>query len=320
LISLVENKNVLMAFSDPAGAKSLMAFANLYRHQAKSFTLVSDRSYDFADMFHANIQTYLDHSTTGWLDIVRPDVLITGTSSPEKIELAMIQEASKRNIPTASFIDHWFNFAIRFQTLSGSKVYPDKIFVLDERARQLAISEQLPEDKIAICENPYYTFLKQWKPAFGRDLLMKRLQLAPTDKFVLYAPEPLSVFGLDKKYGFNELDGLKDLQQCIPASIKIVVKLHPNQKPEIFDSFRNTENVIFSAHENINHLMYYADAVIGFFSNSIIEANLLGKLVIRPLFRLRSDINDPLQHIDITHFLTITNINDYTHTINNYIL
>ena len=49
----------------------------------------------------------------------------------------------------------------------------------------------------------------------------------------------------------------------------------------------------------MNNLIYYADCVIGFFSNSLIEANVMGKKILRLLIELRKKNIDILENKNI---------------------
>jgi hypothetical protein len=125
-------------------------------------------------------------------------------------------------------------------------------------------------------------------------------------KYVFYAPEPITTFGLQTKYGFDELDGLKHLLSILKHNdykdVYIVVKGHPNQNHKIFyDYLKMIENkkIIYVEDYDINQIIYYSDVVVGYFSNSLIESQKMGKKVLRILVDLKNINIDPLKHMDI---------------------
>ena len=71
--------------------------------------------------------------------------------------------------------------------------------------------------------------------------------------------------------------------------------------------FKN-KNYYFIKECDMNHLIFYSSANIGFFSNSLIESSILGVKTIR-LLSLMKDINlDPLKHFN-SKFINIYDSN-----------
>jgi hypothetical protein len=127
---------------------------------------------------------------------------------------------------------------------------------------------------------------------------------------------------LDKKFGFDELDGLKMIIDAINTSREtnkyIVVKGHPNQNHAIFleylSEFPNSK-IIYLDSGDLPTLIYYSECVIGFFSNSLVEANVLGKRVIRPFMKLLAHADDALSEMEGELFNTIRDQKSFVHAI-----
>ena len=80
-----------------------------------------------------------------------------------------IIHAEKNNIKTISFVDHWINISKRFlHTIKYT--YPDIIWVIDDIAKKTAVNEGISEDKIIVYENPYYSFLRKFRPRVSKKL------------------------------------------------------------------------------------------------------------------------------------------------------
>jgi hypothetical protein len=59
------------------------------------------------------------------------------------------------------------------------------------------------------------------------------------------------------------------------------------------------EYLILISNVDLNHLIYYSSFVLGFFSNSLIEASILGKSTFRVLYKLNRTENDPLNDSNV---------------------
>lgn len=320
------NKNALLAFSDPAGAKSVLAYAAENYSIFRSIVAVSNRSHDFYGDFDISVEEYSDNSAEQWLAKANANILITGTSYPIGIEIELISAARQACIPAFTFVDHWVNMAKRFET-AASLVLPDVVCVIDERARQYAINDGIPENRILVSGNPYHVFLRQWKSSRSRNHFLAELGLPPQGRYILYAPEPLSVFGLDVIYGFNELEAFELLycaaEPLLGCEDYIVIKAHPNQRHALFTEHLRTQshdNVIYIEGGNLPDFLYHADCVLGLFSNSLIEASILGKDVIRPLMKLSKQALDPLVMMESPDFRSFYDLEAFADAISDMLL
>lgn len=295
----IENRKILAALSDPAGAKAILAFLSLYGACASKVTVISDREYSFFKGFDNEVLRAGAKSAAEWL--VDTEVLIAGTSYPARLEFDLIDLATRAGITSISFVDHWTNIAARFER-NGRSVLPDVIGVVDERARSLAQGEGLPAGKLRVIGNPYHEHLEGWRPKITRDELLASLGLSPHKPYILYAPEPFSRFGLKAKYGFDEIDGLnliREARKALPdGAFYVVVKGHPNQDHQLFEmdiAKLPDRDIIYLTDGDLNTLSFHAAACVGFFSNALVEASLLGCPIVRPLILRRLGTSDPLR-------------------------
>ncbi|KAB7628240.1 hypothetical protein [Alkalilimnicola sp. S0819] len=294
----IANRRVLAAFGDPAGAKAVLAYLSAYGRAAATITAVSDRKHGFYEDFDCKVQPWPARAAQDWLK--DKDILLTGTSVPTGLELELIESAARVEVPSISFVDHWTNMAARFQS-GARRILPDRIAVIDEQAGRVAHREGLPAERVCVVGNPYHEYLRAWRPKVAMEGFLASIGVDPAVPYLLYAPEPLSSFNLDKTYGFDELDGLRLLIKARRArgrgDVAIVVKGHPNQHHALFErelAATAEQNLVYVREADFNLLAHGAAAVIGFFSNSMIEARLLGRPVIRLLSLLRAGAADPL--------------------------
>lgn len=305
---IVNNKRVAFVFGDPAGAKSIIAISRLYCSD-RNFLLISDRHYSFFDEMDVQVSIiknqYLLYSLLNSFD---PQLIFIGTSLPTSFELESLKYGKSNNIQTAAFVDHWTNIRERFIDEIHDLIIPDKIFVIDFKAYDLSLKDGLPKERIAIAANPYHNWLSTWSPRIDRSSFYQLIDLNPDVDYILYAPEPLDKFNLKEKYGFNEYDVLGDIDKIIKndfnvnsKEIKIVFKPHPNiSEEEVLNAVEKIlgdvpDYIILISNVDFNHLIFYSSFVFGFFSNSLIEASILGKKTFRVLYKLNFKENDPLR-------------------------
>jgi hypothetical protein len=299
----IENRRVLAAFSDPAGAKAVLAFLWLHRQSGYMVTAVSDRVHSFYRDFGIPVRDFSERDAAAWLEGV--DVVVTGTSVPHRIEVELIELAAQGGIPTHTFIDHWTNLRARF----GPTCMPDTIAVIDERARALAVADGLPEASLRVTGNPYHDFLRTWVPKLGRAELAASLGLAQGVPILIYAPEPLARFGLKSVYGFDEIDGLRAVRAALAAHglgrFSLIIKAHPNQEHALFESelaARPDPRITYLRDGDLPTLCFHSAAVLGFFSNSLLEARLLARPVVRVLVGLAEGAADVLTPFEAPDF------------------
>jgi hypothetical protein len=310
--NIVENKRVAFVFGDPAGAKAMIAISKLFCNN-NSFLLFSDRHFTFFEEMGVEVSILTNECLLfSELNSFEPQLIFTGTSLPTSIELKSLKYGKFNNINTASFVDHWTNMKKRFIDENNDLIIPDKIFVIDDNAYDLAVKDGLPKKQIVVASNPYYNWLMTWKPSIKRSSFYQLLDLSPKAEYILYAPEPLDKFNLKGKYGFNEYDILNDIDKIFKNNLKknskdlkVVFKPHPNiSKKEVLNAINSIlghvpEYLILISNVDLNHLIYYSSFVLGFFSNSLIEASILGKSTFRVLYKLNRTENDPLNDSNV---------------------
>ena len=297
-----ENRG-LFVFSDPGGAKPLLAF--IENNKLNKVKVISDRNYEFFSNFKTNVCHFKNENIENIIKNFNPAYLFTGTSYTSKIELKFIQVAKKLNIKSYSFIDHYTRFKERFY-LEGIYIFPEKIFVIDNKAKKIAINQGLhKKSKLIISGNFYLKFLKNWMPNINRKNLLIQKEILPDEKIILFAPDPVSNLNWKKKFNFDETSLWKTLSKIINKKLSIknlivLVKLHPNQKKNylknvIFDN--KIKNFVIVDSTDVNSLIYYSDVIIGMFSSILIEANVFNKKILR--FLPPNVLNDPLESLNI---------------------
>ncbi len=295
----------LFVFSDPGGAKAIIALVKLYGEKLERSLFISDRHYDFFDDFKIKVARNHPDIKIDFLKF-KPDFVFCATSYTSQIELEYIQYAKMLKLPTFSFIDHWTSLNQRFR-FKDRIIYPDTIFVIDERALEIGKQEGIPENKLKVFENPYWTYLDSWKPTIPKKVFFERIGLQFEEKMiVLYAPEPLSNVNGKERFGVDEIEETEKLSELLLAysnkDFLFLLKPHPNQNMEKLRLVLNDRLIVLGKQVDANTLIYYSDLVIGFFSNFLIEAEKIGKPVIR---LMKNAKEDPLSALGVGEILSL---------------
>ncbi len=168
--------------------------------------------------------------------IRQSDWILCGTSWQSNLERTAIMQAKAEGKKVIAFLDHWVNYAERFQE-NGVSLYPDEIWVGDIDAERIAqkFFSDLP---IVLQSNPYLQDLQ-----FEVDALTSKESCA-SDASVLYVCEPirehaLLQYGNERYWGYTEEDALNYFMNNINAlgcsvnSIK--VRPHPSESRNKYD-------------------------------------------------------------------------------------
>ena len=278
-------KHIAFVFSDAAGANACIALAKICEKESKASSLLfSNKKYSEAGDRLTVTETVPSFQNLGI------DCVFTGTSHPASsnhFEVNCIKKAGSEDIYTISFIDHWVNFKLRFDGVNESE-YPNEIWVVDETAKRLAVLEGLPSEKIFIRTNPYHYYLKNyWQTQYSGKEYFEKLQIPGKGFHILFVPDPLSIRSGKEIAGFDEREALNDLLSIIKklnGEINLVVKCHPLQPVD--DLVRlikksNSKTCFLLEEADPLVLVHASDIVVGFYSNLLLEAEVLGKKVIR---------------------------------------
>lgn len=291
----------LIVFSDPGGAKPCLSLAKKWSLKDKVI-IVSDKKYSFYNDFNLPVILIKEKNAISIIKKHRPEFIYTGTSYTSLIEKRFISEAQSNGIYCESFVDHYTCIRERFE-LNKKLVIPNKVNVVDIKAKQIAVKIGIPSERIKISENPYHGYLTNWKPTIQKTEFIKKLKIAENiNRIILFAPDPLTNREGKKKFGTDEfeiLDLIVDTMDESQEKYFLIIKSHPNQniisiKNKIEELKKRRKpfeiNNILLINEplklNLNDVIYYSDFVVGIFSNILIEAKILKKPTLQVLVGL----------------------------------
>ena len=301
-MQLPSNNRILFVFSDPGGAKPLLAL--IENSQVNNYKVFSDRIYPFYKDFGITISD----PPVDWhneLEEYAPNIVVTGTSYTSSLELDVLSIAADVGIFTISFVDHWTNISNRFSSKKYQALYPNEIWLVDERAKMIAINEGIDEGRLKVIGNPYHQWLNNWEPEVDKQEYLNTIGINNNAPVLLFGPDSLSNVDGKRKYGFDEISATKDILDLMEGSLtdigncNFLIKPHPNQNVEPLMEIVNNYPFasILSSNVDTNTVLYYSDVVIGFFSSLLLESCVLNKKVIR--FIPTPINNDPFENMNV---------------------
>ena len=226
----------------------------------------------------------------------KPNVLICGTTryfSPERV---LTKAARKIGTRVLAVLDEWFNYRLRFENEEGTLSYlPDLICCQDDRAKQEAVSEGIPEENICVTGSPYLSTLAKeaqtylnYPPknpqAFKQKSDAFRILFLSETHEADYGSEPGKGGRLGPFLGYTEFMVRKDICEVLESvgkPIEVIEKLHPTHD-NLPEPFPPRKNVVWRTVKDapLWPLIWHSQLVIGMRSISLLEARILGCQVI----------------------------------------
>jgi len=132
-------------------------------------------------------------------DSIPYDVAFISGSRTSNLERRAIEAARRRGIYVYEAADTWSGFRKRYSDIEDGQLcndlryLPDRVLVVDNRAREKAIEEGIPEGKIVITGNPHFEKIhkKSNRRLRNEEHWMRRLfSVSPDYEVVLFASQP----------------------------------------------------------------------------------------------------------------------------------
>lgn len=224
--------------------------------------------------------------TTVPLDVAveRSEWVLCGTSWQSDLEWRAIAEARRVGRRVIAFIDHWTQFAERFDR-GGVQVRPDAVWVVDEEAATLA-RRALGDVPVTVAGHPHHDALEVEARARGA-----RAVLREDARVVLMVPEATSAhaeatYGNPRHFGYTEIDAaqyfLQHARAAFPSIERIIVRPHPAEPAGKYDWMLDQSPwpvTIETSPTLLEHLLA-ADGVAGCNTMAMVAALRVGRPVV----------------------------------------
>jgi hypothetical protein len=254
------NKKIVIACHDAGGADAISSWL-LYQKIFKiKFILKGPAKKIFRDRFGkfkkekiANIKNY--------------NLLITGTSHSNSLEIKSIKQAKKNNVFSISFLDHWVNYKKRFNR-NRKNHYPNEIIVLDKAALKIARNSF---KQIQISLIPDYRklfFLRQYK---------KQNTNLIKNSFLYFSSNYDKIYG--KNYDKKILINFIKKNKLYLRNSKIFIRNHPSEKKNKFKKFIDNKTIFYDTSKNLFECISKYQSFFGSNSMALVYAHYAKKKI-----------------------------------------
>jgi hypothetical protein len=232
-------------------------------------------------------------------------LVLAGTSANDmNWEKLFVARAREVGLPSLAVLDHWSNYRLRFADEEGRlRFVPDKIAIMDRRARKEMITEGFQAETLVVTGHPAFDDLRAWKCGFTeekRQAIRAEAGVDSRGQLITFVSQPIStVCRTDESsplyLGYDErevlalvLNGLQRLQDG-RAPITVAVRPHPREDPAwVRQVARGRVGLMLATQGHSRDWVLAADLVVGMDSVLLMEACYLGCLVLSVQPRLRT--------------------------------
>lgn len=289
---------ILLCATDAGGARNLVPLVKVLKRREYQPIVVT--SPEMLDLFGFDEAEFIESnnitrkSAESFLNTVIPVVIICGTSrydtSPERL---LVAAGKKLGIGTVVVLDEWSNYRLRFENERKQLVYlPDAIAAMDELAKEEAIKDGLPKDRIHVTGSPSLATLTDQAERFATnppdmpEFLQSTYDL-PIVTFLSetyaadYGSKPGEHGPMGAYLGFTEntvRDDILTILKNLDQPCTFVEKLHPSAQGEDLD-IAYTEKIRWIRVKKVDlwPLLWHSQAIIGIGSMALLEALILGR-------------------------------------------
>jgi len=224
-------------------------------------------------------------------------LLVTATSvNGIDLEKAFIAAARESGVPSLAVLDYWSNYRQRFADNDGCLAYqPDRIAVMDARARDEMTSLGFDSARLAVTGQPAFDALAEFRRAWDprrSDAVRSALGVDAGAKLVLFASQPIAAFygGPDSAsfIGYTEhtviallVPALERIAREAGIPISLVIRPHPRENVADLQLYTSDGiQVVVDDRQESRAATMSADLVTGMNSVLLVEAAYLGKTVL----------------------------------------
>lgn len=195
--------------------------------------------------------------------------LVTGTGWASTLEHDARREGRSRGLRVAAVIDHWVNYAPRFER-AGEMVWPDELWLADAWAVEIA-QQVLPPLPVRQLENLYF------------QAQVAQVAPPPGDGTLLYVLEPVrNNWGRSMEGEFQALEYLlANCDRLAPGPVRrVLLRPHPSDPPGKYARYLDANVDISLDHSaDIAAALSQADVVVGVESFALTLALAAGRAV-----------------------------------------
>lgn len=309
-------KKALLFARDPGGANVILPIYEKLKTKyeislyAKEFAINTLQAYELPVK---NLEEEWDlkslEDAAAFLQAIKPEVLITGTSLDDFTERYLWKAAERLRIKAFAVLDQWVNLGIRFSACGYGQeeeyhryrehpYLPYRILAMDALAGKLLERDGIPEGKIILTGQPHFDTV--------REKFNRAESVYDRERWnIVFVSEPISQDydrnGTDMYWGYNEKTifqflyrSLERLAERYGGKMRVIVRPHPRENPVSWTQMiqrLDSENIILECNAKSNNfsVMKSADLVCGMSSMFLLESVICKKPVLSIQIGLKRD-------------------------------
>ncbi|MFA4941305.1 MAG: hypothetical protein WC582_01745 [Patescibacteria group bacterium] len=224
------------------------------------------------------------------LDKKKIEMVLTGTSRNDPLDLEYINYAKEKKIKSVVFLEHWVNYRERFgyPQKNWREKLPNEIWVGDKYAFKMA-KKLFSGLTVKLVPNPYFTEVKEEYKIAKKNYKKEDNILIIGQPFA--EGEEYKVF--NDFLNFFASKGFKD---------KIILRLHPsedrNKYNSIISSCSNRLSIKISRNKNLVKDLIQSSCVLGINSMALYVSALCGKKVVSLVLKNKDHFRLPFNNIN----------------------
>ncbi|MBU4198407.1 MAG: hypothetical protein L6455_13440 [Kiritimatiellae bacterium] len=234
------------------------------------------------------------------IDSFLPRLLLVGTSqNSDSPALMLVEEARRRGISTAGFVDMAVDASLRFSGRSGNPLMyaPEHLIVPDKVTQEAFQNLGFPAERIVVCGHPAYDRVRKRAHELAtQDIAALRARLLGLNP----APRPVWLFAAEHVDGCEYrrmhrgpgytlngrgssdrrtnivLEEVLDVAALMSPRPFVILRLHPKNTREEFSAYLSEVDFLSIGGDPMD-LVWVSDLVIGLSSMLIMEAVHMGR-------------------------------------------
>ena len=210
-----------------------------------------------------------------------PSLIIVGRCFGLQLDKKLHEWGKNKGIEVVSIIDHW-SWYLDGYMMNGKVDLPDHILVNDNLAYDDCINQGIPANRLLIGGNPVLEeIILTKKTKYIDRSKLKNNYSFPDGRLIVFISEDLrDDSDIVKHINFvDEYTLLEEIIKLILPSDHLMIKMHPSEKIDKYDSYVSKSVSVISTID-VHNLNQLADVVIGIGSFLLLELAMLRNDVI----------------------------------------
>lgn len=284
---------IVAVAGDPGGARAIAPVIELLRSREGSE--VRAIAYSHAAQVWRDRRIAFEELGSGIAGVraafqnAAPHALLVATSANGiDLEKSFVAAANELGVPSVAVLDFWSNYRVRFENSSGALQLPTMVAVMDARAQSDMLALGFPAERIVVTGQPALGELALDPPrqtAAGRASARSALGIGESDRFVLFASQPLAETHVD--WGYSErtvipalIGALSRIGRRHGEKLRLVIRPHPREAESQWESPDHAALTVQTARTGDGlSVAMAADLVTGMTTVLLVEACLAGCIV-----------------------------------------